>query len=119
MIHAVIGYGRQRANAQLGLPQTQHSRDLKVRLHAEQLWEARTEDGERTPLQVFDYVLWGGGEFERRIWAAARDPGWRLPWVQFGTLGEMLGWARPDEFPPRNDRTLKGLRALGYLVREA
>jgi hypothetical protein len=118
MVHAVIDYGGKRPNTQLGLPQTQQSRDLKVRLHAEQLWDARTEGGSRTPLQVFDYVLWGGGEAERRLWAAARQPEWRLPWVQFSTLGEMLGWARPDEFPPRNDRTLKGLRALGYPVRE-
>lgn len=117
MVHAVIDYGGKRANAQLGLSQTQQSKDLKVRLHAEQLWEARTEDRSRTPLQVFEYVLWGGGEAERRIWSAARDPGWRLPWVQFSTLGEILGWARPDEFPPRNDRTLKGLGALGYQVR--
>ncbi|MBE0244727.1 hypothetical protein FOT95_25200 [Klebsiella michiganensis] len=25
-----------------------------------------------------------------------------------------LVWARPDEFPPRNMQTSKGLRALGY-----
>lgn len=119
MIHAVIDYGGKRANVQLGLPPSQQSRDLKVRLHAEQLWDARTEDGARTPLEVFNYVLWGTGEVERRIWAAARDPQWRLPWVQFSTLGEMLGWAQPDKYPPRNDRTLKGLLALGYPVRGA
>ncbi|WP_371200120.1 phospholipase, partial [Ectothiorhodospira sp. PHS-1] len=33
------------------------------------------------------------------------------------SLGEIVGWARPDEFPPRNMRTSKGLRALGYNVR--
>jgi len=44
-------------------------------------------------------------------------PQWRLRWVQFSTWGEVVGWARPDEYPPRNDRTLKGLRALGYPVR--
>jgi PLD-like domain len=118
MVHAVIDYGGKRSNAELGLPPSQQSRDIKVRLHTEQLWEARTEVRGLTPLQVLSHVLWGSGEVESRIWTAARDPGWRLPWVQFSTLGEMLGWARPDEFPPRNDRTLKGLRALGYPVRE-
>ena len=109
MVYAVIDYGGKRANAQLGLPQIQQSKDLKVRLHAEQLWEARTEDGARPPLQVFEFVVWGSGEAERRIWAAAREPAWRLPWVQFSTLGEMLGWARPDEFPPPKRQNPKGL----------
>ena len=30
---------------------------------------------------------------------------------------EIVVWARPDEFPPRNMQTSKGLRALGYNVR--
>jgi hypothetical protein len=90
-IHAVIDYGGKHADAKFGLSQTQRPRDLQVRLHTEQLWEARTEDAARARHQVFDYLLWGGGEVGRCIWAAARDPGWRLPWVQFSTLGEMLG----------------------------
>ncbi|EMO0332932.1 hypothetical protein RXE55_006836 [Pseudomonas aeruginosa] len=32
-------------------------------------------------------------------------------------LDHWLVRARPDEFPPRNMRTSKGLRALGYNVR--
>ena len=67
----------------------------------------RTEAG-HTPLEVFQYVIWGPGAVERRIWNAARTPEWRLPWLQFSTWGEVVGWARPDDYPPRNDRTLKG-----------
>ena len=33
------------------------------------------------------------------------------------TLGEIVGWANPDLFPPRNMRTSKSLRALGYDVK--
>ncbi|MEA9931476.1 hypothetical protein [Xanthomonas campestris] len=31
-------------------------------------------------------------------------------------LGELIGWVNPEEFPPRNRRTSKGLRSLGYDV---
>ncbi len=116
MVHAVIDYGRKRPNSELGLPSVQQDTDTKVRLHAEQLWEARSPQG-KTPLEMLEYVIWGPGAVEERIWAAARSDQWRLPWIQFSTLGEIVGWARPDDFPPRNDRTLKGLRALGYSVR--
>jgi hypothetical protein len=116
MVHAVIDYGRKRSNSELGLPSTQQDTDTKVRLHAEQLWEARSPDG-KSPLEMLEYVIWDAGAVEGRIWAAARSDKWRLPWVQFSTLGEIVGWARPDDFPPRNDRTLKGLRALGFSVR--
>lgn len=116
MVHAVIDYGRKRPNSELGLPSVQQDTDTKVRLHAEQLWEARSPQG-KTPLEMLEYVIWGPGAVEERVWAAARSDQWRLPWIQFSTLGEIVGWARPDDFPPRNDRTLKGLRALGYPVR--
>jgi hypothetical protein len=29
----------------------------------------------------------------------------------------VVGWARPEDTPPRNGRTNKALRALGYPVR--
>ncbi|MCZ3398957.1 hypothetical protein I7853_22525 [Klebsiella pneumoniae] len=42
---------------------------------------------------LLNYVVWGNGSVSARV------------------------WARPDEFPPRNMQTSKGLRALGYNVR--
>lgn len=116
MVHAVIDYARKRPNSNLGLPTVQQDTDTKVRLHAEQLWNARSPQG-KMPVEMLEYLIWGPGSVEERIWAAARSEQWRLPWMQFSTLGEIVGWARPDDFPPRNDRTLKGLRALGYSVR--
>jgi hypothetical protein len=117
MVHAVLDYGRKRKNTELGLPESQQDADTKVRIHAEQLWEQRTEDG-KSPLEVLEYVIWGPGEVEQRIWRAARYEAWRLRWMQFSTYGEIVGWARPNDFPPRNERTLKGLRGLGYSVRD-
>lgn len=117
MVHAVLDYGRKRKNTELGLPESQQDADTKVRIHAEQLWEQRSEDG-KSPLEVLEYVIWGPGEVEQRIWRAARSDAWRLRWMQFSTYGEIVGWARPNDFPPRNERTLKGLRGLGYAVRD-
>lgn len=118
MVHAFIDYAHKRVNVELGLPDSPQDLDVKVRLHAEQLWDRRSPEG-KTPLEMLEYVIWGPGLVEERVWAAARSDKWRLPWVKFSTLGEVVGWARPDEFPPRNDRTIKGLTALGYPVREA
>ncbi|HBQ2244970.1 TPA: phospholipase [Klebsiella pneumoniae] len=46
-----------------------------------------------------------------------RSDDWAIPHVSLSSLGEIVVWARPDEFPPRNMQTSKGLRALGYNVR--
>ncbi|WP_426769121.1 hypothetical protein [Enterobacter cloacae complex sp. 375A2] len=52
-----------------------------------------------------------------RLWNAIRSDDWAIPHVGLSSLGEIVVWARPDEFPPRNMQTSKGLRALGYNVR--
>jgi len=54
---------------------------------------------------------------EAVLWNAIRSDDWAIPHVGLSSLGESVGWARPDEFPPRNMQTSKGLRALGYNVR--
>ena len=116
MVHAVIDYGKKRRNADLGMPPERQDEDLKVARHCELLWETRSSSGV-TPIQTLNRVVWGTGPVERRVWDAVRDPHWRIPGIGFSTLGEVVGWARPDESPPRNDRTIKGLRALGFDVK--
>ncbi|PXF86457.1 hypothetical protein DL797_19625 [Klebsiella pneumoniae] len=69
-----------------------------------------------------NYVVWGNGSVSARLWNAIRSDDWAIPHVSLSSLGEIVvwarpGWARPDEFPPRNMQTSKGLRALGYNVR--
>jgi hypothetical protein len=59
----------------------------------------------------------GQRKFSARLWNAIRSDDWAIPHIGLSSLGEIVGWARPDEFPPRNMRTSKGLRALGYNVR--
>ncbi|WP_254773378.1 hypothetical protein [Nitrosospira sp. Nsp13] len=68
-------------------------------------------------LDLLDYVVWGSGSVAQRLWNAIRDKQWAINHIGLSSLGEIIGWARPDEFPPRNMRTSKGLRALGRDVR--
>jgi len=116
MVHAFGDYASKQDKVELGLAADNRAPHAKAFAHADRLWQTRTETGHK-PLEVFQYVIWGPDAVERRIWNAARTSEWRLPWLQFSTWGEIVGWARADEYPPRNERTLKGLRALGYPVR--
>jgi len=72
-----------------------------------------------TVLETIEFVLYGGPliEVPRRIWTATSpEEGIKISQFGIGTLGELVGWALPDELPPRNNRTSKALRALGYNV---
>ncbi|HIH5610687.1 TPA: hypothetical protein ACYSHF_004770 [Escherichia coli] len=66
---------------------------------------------------LLNYVVWGNGSVSARLWNAIRSDDWAIPHIGLSSLGEIVGWARPDEFPPRNMQTSKGLWALGYNVR--
>lgn len=66
---------------------------------------------------LLNYVVWGNGSVSARLWNAIRSDDWAIPHVSLSSLGEIVVWARPDEFPPRNMQTSKGLRALDYNVR--
>lgn len=90
--------------------------DDKVRKFGEWLWRQRSREG-RTMLELLNYVVWGNGSVSARLWNAIRSDDWAIPHIGLSSLGEIVGWARPDEFPPRNMRTSKGLRALGYNAR--
>ncbi|MDU6532254.1 MAG: hypothetical protein E6525_28395 [Klebsiella grimontii] len=57
------------------------------------------------------------GSVSARLWNAIRSDDWAIPHVGLSSLGEIVVWTRPDEFPPRHMQTSKGLRALGYNVR--
>ncbi len=62
-------------------------------------------------------VSWKSYGLKERIFEASYNPERKIPHLGLGALGEMAGWAHPDEFPPRNGRTSKSLRALGFNVR--
>ena len=73
-----------------------------------------------TVWEVLYYVVWGieGKDSEpitKRLWRASHLDA-QLPHLGIGTLGELVGWARSDRYPPRNGRTSKALLALGNPV---
>ena len=116
--HAIRLHGYRVRNDVLGLPGDTHLEgEERLRLFAKWLWERETTKEKRTIQAVLSYVLWDDREpAARRLWKAAKDPasGWMIPRFKVSSLGELLGWARPDEFPPRNNRVSRALHALGY-----
>jgi PLD-like domain len=118
-VNAFRMHARQVKNADLGLPLDHHeTADERVDHLCAWLWSQRTSAG-KTVRDVLEFVLWGStpSDMERRLWIAVADPTYRLPHFGQSTLGEAVGWARPDDYPPRNNRTNKALRSLGHDVK--
>lgn len=94
------------------------SREERVPLYAEWLLKQRNAKG-WSVLELLNHVLYGGneGELWERLYTAARDPNYALPHYGLNSIAELIGWARPEIAPPRNGRTSKALRALGFDVR--
>jgi hypothetical protein len=116
-IHALREVARYRKNSELQLPEVQQDMDVKVAAHLRELWRARNRKGQGI-LELLNDVIWSNsGKVEWRIWSAACAPNSKISHVGLSTLGELVGWVRPYNYPPRNNRTLKGLFSLGYPVR--
>ncbi len=90
-------------------------RDSRIESGLKDLWARRSKGG-FTPVQTLDYVIWGSGDVEDRIWKALHDEHYRIKGMGMSTLTEIVGWAQPNKYPPRNDRSKKALRGLGYRV---
>lgn len=119
-VHAIKDYARRVENTSVGLPssETPYTIGQKVDALSQRIWNDRSADG-ATVLKLFRHVLYGGDEIKlpERLWQAISDPDWKLKGLGVSALGELVGWALPDRFPPRNGRTSKALRSLGYDVR--
>lgn len=121
-VNAFRMHARQMPNGFFGLPVGHHeSLEERVDRLAEWLWtspDARTATG-KTVQQVLEFVIWGAAprDMEQRLWLATSDSDWMVPRFAKSMLGESVGWARPSEYPPRNNRTNKALRALGHNVK--
>jgi hypothetical protein len=116
-VHAFREHARQVTNDDLGLPAKRMSKAQRAIVFAEWLWTRRTASG-ATVADVLAHVLHGtGSAMEERLWQATADPNWHIRRLGKSILGESVGWALPDKYPARNDRTNKALRALGFDVR--
>ncbi|MDP2818704.1 MAG: phospholipase D-like domain-containing protein [Polaromonas sp.] len=119
-VHAFKAHARQVQNAKLGLPKG-HTEPVGKRLDlvAKWLWEQEREESQHSIVELLRFLIWGKApsNVAERLWIATTNPEWRFEHFGPSSLGEALGWARPDEYPPRNNRTNKALRSLGYDVR--
>lgn len=94
------------------------SLDERVPLYAS--WLLKQRNGKGWPvLQVLKYVLYDGNDDDlwERLYIATRTPEYALPHYGLNSIAELVGWARPEVAPPRNGRTSKALRALGFDVK--
>jgi len=121
LCHASREHGRQMRNSVLGLdPGEERSAEERVRLYSHYLFKERSAQGHNVR-EVMEFVLWGNSsqfrdhkDVEDRIWLASHEEEWKLPHLGVSIFGELIGYARPEEFPPRNNRVSKTLYALGY-----
>lgn len=66
--------------------------------------------------QLLHFVLYEGEDSElwERLYLSGCTEEYKFPHYGLESLAEVAGWARPEIVPPRNSRTSKALRALGY-----
>ena len=118
-VHAMRDHAIRVDNQTFGLPKDtpKKERDECIELLATYLWSQRSERG-KTVLDTIHFVFFGGPgqDLPRRLWEATHSTVWRIPHLGISSLGELVGWAMPDLFPPRNGRTSKALMALGNKV---
>ena len=117
-VWSIQDHGRRVRNDVLNLPDgVRHAMAAKTKALAHYLFRRRAPNGS-TMLETLHYVLYGGSldEVPLRLWDAIGDGPWRIEHLGVSALGEIVGWALPDRFPPRNNRTSKSLRSLGFDV---
>jgi hypothetical protein len=95
--------------------QTSMPWEERVPIFAEWLLKKRNRK-EQDVIKLIKWVFYGGAESEipHRLFTAARDKNYSIAHYGLNSLAEVVGWALPESVPPRNGRTSKALRALGF-----
>lgn len=118
-VHAIKDYARRVPNKAVSLPDNGNRYTIpeKVAALSKRIWEDRSSDGARVK-ELIGHVLYDGAseQLPERLWQGVTDPKWKIDGLGISALGELVGWALPDRFPPRNGRTSKALKSLGYDV---
>jgi len=117
-VFAIRDYARRVHNNYVDLPSgVTYTIPQKVEALSKKIWNAKSIGGLNIN-EVIQYVLYEGTleTLPERIWDVVSDQKWKIPGLGISAFGEMVGWALPDIFPPRNGRTSKALKSLGYDV---
>ena len=98
--------------------QESRSREERIKIYSAWLWELRNQKGMNVA-GILNYVLYGGDEnlMWQRLFEVINDEKYFIPHYGLNSIAEVVGWAQPEITPPRNGRTSKALKALGYDVR--
>ena len=116
-VHAFREHASRVPHAELGLPSEPQEKEVMIEALARRLYSARSANGKTVPQLIYQLLYSGTEErLAERLWEAHQSDDLKIPRLGPSTLGELVGWALPDRFPPRNGRTSKALRALGYNV---
>ena len=120
-VHAFKTHARQMKKTTLGLPPEHHD-TVKERSDrvSKWLWEQPRDASQKSILELLNFLIWGTNpsDMAERLWLVTSEGPWRYDHFGQSSLGEAVGWARPDKFPPRNNRTNKALKSLGHNVRQ-
>lgn len=94
------------------------SREERIPLYVNWLMRQKNSKGWDVKRLLY-YVLYEGKDdaMWERIYYSGRNGEYQLSHYGLNSIAELVGWARPEVSPPRNGRTSKALRALGYDVR--
>jgi len=61
-------------------------------------------------------VIWGPGDVAKRIWTASYGKDRKIRHIGPNILGDIIRMGPSRSLPPRNARTSKALRSLGFDV---
>ncbi|WP_220745735.1 phospholipase D family protein [Shewanella colwelliana] len=94
------------------------TREERIPLYAKLMFSLRNAKGQ-TITELLEFVLYGGKPESvwERIYMAGKLPEYKMLHYGINSIAEVAGWAMPEHTPPRNGRTNKALRALGYPVK--
>lgn len=116
--HATMEHIIKVPTSELGFPELKSlGKESRVQPFADLILRQRNHKGWDVR-RLLHYVLYEGPDTEiwLRLYHAGRDWEYSIPRYGLNSLAEVVGWARPEVVPPRNGRTSKALRALGYSV---
>ncbi len=119
-VHAFRNYADRASYKTLGLQQKLPGMTSEQRgdYLARRLFSEYNESGESI-LALLKYLLYDGEStgLPQRLYEVSFNSDRAIRYVGLSTFGEVVGWALPKHFPPRNGRTSKALYALGYDVK--
>lgn len=117
--HATMDHLIKMSSESLGEPNKKTlTRNERLPLYTKWLISQHNQKGQNI-FELLEFVLYGGKaeNMWERIYLAGKDEDYKFAHYGINSIAEVAGWAKPEDTPPRNGRTNKALRALGYPVK--